>query len=345
MKKSTLVNKLLVGSLLLSLAACSGNKAVKKPIEEKEPIKADQTKSGGYYKDDGPGDQIPENLDSIPDAVPQYEEYSSRANQPYIALEKRYTPMKSYQPYKVQGMASWYGKRYHGGKTSTGEIYDMYAMTAAHKTLPIPSYARVTNLENGKSVVVRINDRGPFINGRVIDLSYVAAHKLRMIEAGQTKVEIETIDTRNNALSSDATPVSPETINADILPVDDMPAPTVQNAPPLEDIPVIATYEEPVTSEGVITSEPAVSSTTISESAVGVGGYFVQVGAFQSEQNSYKLMDRLAGFGQGSEISVFQELSENNVYRVKVGPYDSRPAAEAAVRQLKREYNIKGIVR
>jgi rare lipoprotein A len=90
-------------------------------------------------------------------------------------------------------MASWYGKRYHGQKTSSGELYDMYAMSAAHPTLPIPSYARVTNITNGRSVVVRINDRGPFRGARIIDVSYVAAHKLGFIRAGQAQVEVEAI--------------------------------------------------------------------------------------------------------------------------------------------------------
>ncbi len=97
------------------------------------------------------------------------------------------------QPFRQSGVASWYGKRYHGSKTSNGETYDMYAMTAAHPTLPIPSYARVTNVKSGKSVVVRINDRGPFHAARVIDLSYVAAYKLGYIQAGAAQVEVESI--------------------------------------------------------------------------------------------------------------------------------------------------------
>ena len=115
------------------------------------------------------------------------------ANRPYKALGKEYVPMTSLQPFRQRGLASWYGKRYHGQKTSSGEVYDMYQMTAAHPTLPIPSYARVTNAKNGKSVVVRINDRGPFHAGRVIDLSYVAAYKLGYIQAGEATVELESI--------------------------------------------------------------------------------------------------------------------------------------------------------
>jgi rare lipoprotein A len=148
---------------------------------------------GGYYKDDGPHERPPANLDRVADAVPRSEPLHKFANRPYKALGKQYVPMTSLQPFRERGLASWYGKRYHGQKTSSGEVYDMYQMTAAHPTLPIPSYARVTSTKNGKSVVVRINDRGPFRSGRVIDLSYVAAHKLGYIQAGEAMVEVESI--------------------------------------------------------------------------------------------------------------------------------------------------------
>ena len=150
-------------------------------------------KQGGYYKDDGPHANPPANLDRVPDAIPRSEPLSRGANQPYERFGKRYVPLTSVQPFKQRGLASWYGKRYHGEKTSNGEVYNMYQMTAAHPTLPIPSYARVTNVANGKSVVVRINDRGPFHAQRVIDLSYVAAHKLGYIQAGQAQVEVESV--------------------------------------------------------------------------------------------------------------------------------------------------------
>ena len=148
---------------------------------------------GGYYKDDGPHANPPANLDRVPDAVPKSEPLHKFANRPYSAMGASYVPLTSVQPFRQRGVASWYGKRYHGQKTSSGEVYDMYQMTAAHPTLPIPSYARVTNTKNGKSVVVRINDRGPFRSGRVIDLSYVAAYKLGYIQAGEATVEVESI--------------------------------------------------------------------------------------------------------------------------------------------------------
>lgn len=148
---------------------------------------------GGYYLDDGPPDNPPANLASIPDAVPRIEAIRPANMRPYAALGQTFRPMTSLTPYQERGIASWYGRRYHGKPTASGEVYDMYAMTAAHPTLPIPSYARVTNLDNGKSVVVRINDRGPFLANRVVDLSYTAAYKLDVLANGSAPVVVETI--------------------------------------------------------------------------------------------------------------------------------------------------------
>lgn len=150
-------------------------------------------RKGGYYKDDGPPDSPPAKLASIPDAQPRAEPLHRFANRPYAVFGKTYVPMTRLQPFRQRGVASWYGKRYHGQKTSSGETYDMYAMTAAHTTLPIPSYARVTHLASGRSVVVRINDRGPFHAGRVIDLSYAAASRLGILQGGSAEVEVETV--------------------------------------------------------------------------------------------------------------------------------------------------------
>lgn len=151
------------------------------------------SKGGGYYLDDGPGDNPPPNLASIPDAIPRTEPLRKSNMKPYVVLGKTYTPMTTLSAYKERGIASWYGRRYHGKKTASGEIYDMYDMTAAHPTLPLPSYARVTNIKNKKSVIVRINDRGPFLSNRLIDLSYTAAYKLDVINGGSARVEVESI--------------------------------------------------------------------------------------------------------------------------------------------------------
>lgn len=171
------------------------------PTPTEKPVQPPK-RGGGYYLDDGPGDGPQPDFDAIADAVPRYEPPMARANRPYSAMGVKYTPMTEFQPYKAQGIASWYGKRYHGQKTSTGETYDMYSMTAAHPTLPIPSYVRVTNPDNGRSVIVRVNDRGPFKSNRLIDLSYAAAYKLRLTGKGSGLVQVEAIDARQSPTSA-----------------------------------------------------------------------------------------------------------------------------------------------
>jgi rare lipoprotein A len=164
----------------------------KTPPSAMEPTGA-SAGAGGFYKDDGPGLFAPSNLEEIPDAIPKMEPLLAGPMRPYVVLGKGYSPMTRLEPYKERGIATWYGRRYHGKPTSSGETYDMYAMTAAHTVLPIPSYVRVTNIANKKSVVVRVNDRGPFIGNRLIDLSYTAAYKLGLATAGSGMVEVELI--------------------------------------------------------------------------------------------------------------------------------------------------------
>ena len=148
---------------------------------------------GKYYSDDGPPLVVPENLALVPDAVPRDEPFHKFANRPYTVFGLTYVPVVNKQATRERGLASWYGRKFHGQKTSSGEVYDMFAMTAAHKTLPIPSYARVTNVKNGLSVVVRVNDRGPFHANRVIDLSYAAAARIGIASAGSGLVDVERI--------------------------------------------------------------------------------------------------------------------------------------------------------
>lgn len=130
----------------------------------------------------------------LPDAKPKVEPKSRGGNKSYTVFRKRYHVLSSSKNFRQQGVASWYGRKWHGRKTANGETYNMYAMTAAHKHLPLPTYAKVTNLENGKAVVVRINDRGPFAGNRIIDLSYSAAAKLGVVNRGLARVEVEAID-------------------------------------------------------------------------------------------------------------------------------------------------------
>ena len=149
--------------------------------------------SGKYYADDGPPDKVPEDLARIPDAEPRDEPFNRFANRPYTVFGQTYVPVVNRQPTRERGLASWYGRKFHGQKTASGEPYDMFKMTAAHRTLPIPSFARVTNVKTGQSVVVRVNDRGPFHSDRVIDLSYAAAARIGIVNAGSGLVEVERI--------------------------------------------------------------------------------------------------------------------------------------------------------
>ena len=171
-----------------------GCQSVEPLFEQSNKDKPKVKNSGAYYLDDGPDENPPQNLDKIPDAQPKYEALSKRANRPYVAFEKKYVPMQKIIPFKEEGYASWYGKRYHGRKTSIGETYDMYQMTGAHKTLPLPCYIKVTNLKNKRSVIIRVNDRGPFIDERIVDLSYAAAHRLEIIQNGSELVKIEMVN-------------------------------------------------------------------------------------------------------------------------------------------------------
>jgi rare lipoprotein A len=170
---------------ILALGGCGSS-----PSRQATPA----PKAGGYYLDDGPEASPPANLDAVPDAVPRDEPLHRFANRPYVALGKTYTPQTERRAYSEVGLASWYGRRFNGKKTASGEPYDMYAMTAAHPTLPIPSYARITALGSGKSVVVRINDRGPFHSDRIVDLSYTAAYKLGYLGGGSARVRVESLE-------------------------------------------------------------------------------------------------------------------------------------------------------
>ena len=172
----------LVLALALSLVACSTPKV--------QPTKA----GGRYYLNDGPPKGITQaQIDAVKEPVPRVERFVSGTLKPYVAMGNSYLPMKKLEPYSARGVASWYGSRYHGLPTASGELYDVLKLTAAHPILPIPSYVRVTNVENGRTLVVRVNDRGPFLSGRIIDLSYAAAAKLGYAAKGRALVEIEAI--------------------------------------------------------------------------------------------------------------------------------------------------------
>ncbi|MCB4809797.1 septal ring lytic transglycosylase RlpA family protein [Methylovorus menthalis] len=307
----------------LWLSACGGSTSVKPESATPGASKPGTStttapKRGGYYLDDGPGDNPPADIDAIPDAVPRAEALLPRANRPYIALGVSYKPMTEYQPYKQRGIASWYGRRYHGQKTSSGEIYDMYGMTGAHTTLPLPSYVRVTNPDNGRSVIVRINDRGPFHSDRIIDLSYAAAYKLRLSEKGSGLVDVEAIDTRPGAKP---------------LPSVVTPTPAVPTPPP--SAPVADTpLPQPITANAL----PQVDNT-----ASIVSGDYVQVGAFKLQPNAEALSSRIREQGLAGNVAT-QSWYNNGTYRVLLGPYSSRAEADRAAANIKQTLGTTAIV-
>lgn len=316
--------KILVVIGLLCLAGCGGNETVRpapSPPTASKPATtsvqtspATSTKPGGYYLDDGPGDNPPKDIDSIPNAVPKKEPLLDRANKPYKALDAIYTPMTSYQPYKARGVASWYGKRYHGKNTSSGEVYDMYSMTAAHTTLPLPSYVKVTNPANGRWVIVRVNDRGPFKSSRIIDLSYAAAYKLRFSSAGSTLVDVEAIDPNNAGLYSAANTANSAPA---ALPVSSISTPAPASAPSS-------------------TKMPTTNSTVVTQ-------YFVQVGAFKSETNADALIKKIQGYDIATNIGI-NSVYNNGLYRLKLGPFDNKQDADQAAANIRKQLNTSAII-
>lgn len=185
--------------LCVLITACTSHKPKSGADSAKPPYNPND---GRYSQDKDSGPDGDPDLSKVPDAVPRYEERTSAGNKnPYTVLGKTYHLIEDESSYKERGYASWYGNKFHGHRTSNGEMYNMYAMSGAHKTLPIPSYVRVTNVANGQSVVVRVNDRGPFHSGRIIDLSYAAAQRIGINKVGTGLVDVEI------ALPGDAAPI------------------------------------------------------------------------------------------------------------------------------------------
>ena len=296
----------------LMLAACGSTPQRKvetrdtpAPVEDHVVGPSTTSAGGGYLAGDGPGADAPANLDTIPDAVPKKEPLHRYANRPYTALGKSYTPLTAVGNYKERGIASWYGKKFHGQRTSSGEVYDMYAMTAAHPTLPIPSYARVTNPANKKSVVVRINDRGPFLHERVMDLSYTAAHKLGYIGNGSAEVEIESLA----ADSGMSTLVKADTVES-----------------------------KPLKKAGA----PASTAPAASTAAAG-SNIYLQLGAFKTQEAADSFMAQMrAKLGDaGKQLSVFLKDGLN---RVHLGPYASQNEARSSADSLAGKLGFKPLV-
>ncbi len=282
------------------------------PKREAPATPTPTTKGGGYYLDDGPGANAPANLDAIPDAVPRAEPLHRGAVRPYTVMGRNYTPMTAVVPYRARGVASWYGRRYHGKPTSSGEIYDMYAMTAAHTTLPIPSYARVTHFASGKSVVVRINDRGPFIDNRLIDLSYTAAHKLGVLAGGSGLVEVETI-----------IPGAPPSVPPPAVEAPRSPAPAVAAAPVPPPLPTEAERQIPMAADS--------------------GGIYLQLAAFGAKDNAEAYAGRLRA-EQPWLAQQLQVYARDGLFRVHAGPFTNHNDARQAADRISQAMGIKPLV-
>jgi rare lipoprotein A len=241
---------------------------------------------------------------SIGDAVPGPEPRSASGNPPfYVVAGRRYIVLSTADGYVERGVASWYGADFHGLRTATGEKYDMFAMTAAHKTLPLPCYARITNLSNGRSIVVRINDRGPFVANRIIDLSYTAASKLDMIRNGTAFVQVETLSAHAPAPSAELPAVTPAASAANV---------GVSNVPP------VTAQLPPAATPAVTAAGPSAPDNAAAPSA----HFYIQVGAYGQAENARRIEQKLrdAGLKQAFTLGA---TAEQPLLRVRIGPIDN----------------------
>lgn len=335
MKRPSVLLRSLWGAALLALLGACGSPA---PRLERAPEAAARPpakggmkpnplvkRGGGFYKDDGLPEEIPEDIEDTPDAEPRWEPLHRFANRPYVVLGREYVPMTRLQPYKVRGIGSWYGKKFHGQKTSIGEPYDMFAMTAAHPTLAIPSYVRVTNLSNGRSVVVRVTDRGPFHADRVIDLSFAAAYRLGYVAGGSTQVEVESIVVAPGGTYAAA----PAREVAALRQAQAAPPPRREEAvaenPGEADDPLLA-----LAMSGQLRDEPVAAG----------GGIFLQLGAFSNQDNAESLRAKLAReldwLGEPMQVQ-----SKGGMHRLHVGPYRDRQEAEKVAERIRTALGFK----
>lgn len=294
---------------LVVLAACSSST---------KPSKSSGSASNSYARPDRDGAPWWDvDVSKIPDAVPTPHYGPVKAN-PYTVMGQTYYPIPSATGYRVEGTASWYGTKFHGQATANGENYDLYGMSAAHKTLPLPCYVRVTNLDNGKTVILRVNDRGPFYSDRVIDLSFAAARKLGYAERGVARVRVEGIDPVQwwaakgqpvpSPLASGTNSVS--VVKATAQPVEVYTPPLEQHAAPV--LPV------------QLASPSALQGTTVGSA----GGFFIQVGAFANPDAAELLKDRLSNTVSAPVFISSVVQRDVILHRVRLGPVASVAEAE-----------------
>jgi len=260
----------------------------------------------------------------LADATPRYEVYAPANFRPYTVLGKYYTPMRSARGFEEYGQASWYGQKFHGHLTSNGEIYDMFSMTAAHKTLPLPSFVKVTNLDNQKVTIVRVNDRGPFHPGRVIDLSYAAAKKLDVLSTGVANVKVEVVHVDEDGIL---------TVGAGKPQQPEVPPSLAQP----ENSPVIVAMTNTKTTLQDRVEIEAASPPISSALAAAVANdrkpdqIFVQVAAFSNQETVIELSEGLARLYQ---VPADAPLIDN-IYRVRLGPLKNEQKAEKLIQALK----------
>lgn len=293
--------------------------------------------SGGY-SNDGPG-KVPKKK-HLKDAKPRWEERTRAGNAPsYTVLGKTYRTLPSAQGYQRKGIASWYGRKFHGRKTANGEKYDMYGMSAAHKTLPIPSYVRVRNLNNGKEAIVRINDRGPFVDNREIDLSYAAAFKLGVFQSGTAPVEVTGIEVARNGKILSGRKVARK----------QAPKPAPVATPPSQTEPLVVESLAAMHSGSKAIALPEQASAPkalpIAESeatAATIQQWWVQAGAFSSDAGAVALSEKLAADGFPNEVSHVQ--ASQLAYKVRIGPFMLEEHARWAQQSLQNQGLNKGFV-
>jgi len=320
----------LVFAAAVALAGCGTAPTSKAPPA---PMPAPAPSKPGYYKDDGPGDKVPADLDTIPEPVPRAEPLHRFANRPYTVFGREYVPATSLRPYRERGIASWYGKKFHGEKTSTGEVYDMYALTAAHPTLPLPSYARVTNPATGVSVVVRVNDRGPFLHSRVIDLSFAAAHKLGIAQRGSGEVEVEAVLPGEATMLAAAAPLPPVGAGAAAPAGAGVATRPLEAAPPLAT--TATTAPPPVSPASIVEPEPR----TGLAADVPSGGYIVQLGAFGSYANAQSFLAPAQAQLASAQVEA-KVRQAKGLFRVYVGPFADRTVAMRNAERIERAFGM-----
>ena len=256
---------------------------------------------------------------TVPDAVPRFEPRSPYGNPPfYEVFGKRYYVLPSSTDYVERGVASWYGPGFHEIRTSTREPYDMYGMTAAHKTLPLPAYVRVTNLQNGRSVVVRVNDRGPFVGNRIIDLSYAAASKLDMLRNGTAMVEVRSVGPAGPVSGPSSEPA-----------VDPGPLSAAANADSAATAAAAATLPRAATL-------PPAAAAAAAAAASRSAALYVQAGAFADPANADRLAMKLRGGGYGKVFVRDDVVAGRKLYRVRIGPVPDVPEFDRIVSALEQ---------